>query len=106
MTVELDTALRDEIVALVLALCDEIAPDLAEPVEVSAGEHALLFGHGAPLPSIALVALVASLEQELDDHYGTYVELADDRAVSRGRSPFRTVGTLADWATELVTAAR
>ena len=102
---QLPDDLEPRLVTLVLELADELSADLDEPVDASAGAEAPLFGQGAPLPSIALVALVAALEQELDDRYGVFVELADDRAVSQVRSPFRTVGTLAAWAALLVREA-
>jgi hypothetical protein len=94
--------LEARLLALVLELADEMAADLDEPVDVAAGAEAPLFGRGGALSSIALVALVAGLEQEIDDRCGVVVELADDRAVSQVRSPFRTAGSLAAWAASLV----
>jgi hypothetical protein len=100
-----DAELEAQLLTLVLSLADEMAADLDEPVDVAAGADAPLFGAGAPLSSIALVALVAGLEQEIDDRFGAMVELADDRAVSQSRSPFRTAGALASWAATLVREA-
>jgi hypothetical protein len=97
--------LEAELLALVLGLADEMAPDLDPPVDTAVGADAALFGSGGPLSSIALVSLVAGLEQEIDDRWGVFVELADDRAVSQSRSPFRTVGALASWAASLVREA-
>jgi acyl carrier protein len=46
------------------------------------------------LDSMALVTLIADLEEKLGDMLGKPVVLADERAMSRFHSPFRTVGTL------------
>lgn len=52
-----------------------------------------LFGSDG-LDSIALVTLIADLEDKLAETLGRPVVLADERAMSRFHSPFRTVGTL------------
>ena len=36
-------------------------------------------------------------EQEVQARYGLDISLTDDRAVSQKRSPFRSVGSLADY---------
>ena len=52
-----------------------------------------LFG-AEGLDSVALVTLIADLEDRLAEETGKAVILADERAMSRFHSPFRTVGTL------------
>jgi hypothetical protein len=41
------------------------------------------------------------VEERAQDQLGKKLSLTDDRAVSRFRSPFRTVGSLTDYVTEL-----
>ena len=40
----------------------------------------------------------ALVEQEIEDRHGTSVALADEKALSQSSSPYRTVGTLAEYA--------
>jgi hypothetical protein len=67
-------------------------PDRQLPVSATAP----LFGHGTPLDSLGLVAVVIDVEDALSDN-GTPVELSDARAMSQSRSPFRTVPSLVDY---------
>jgi hypothetical protein len=61
-----------------------------------------LYGGDGPLDSLALVTLTSTVEQLLDDEFGVLVSLTDDRALSQARSPFRTIGSLADFAATLL----
>ena len=62
----------------------------------------LLMGAGAGLDSLALVTILAAYEASLNDRYGAAVVLADERAMSRERSPFRDVQSLVAYAEELL----
>lgn len=79
-------------------LCEEQALDV--PGEV--GPDTALFGPDGLLDSIALVSLVVAVEEAVEDGHGVSVTLADQRALSRSRSPFRTVGSLAEYAQEQI----
>ena len=69
------------------------------------GEDGALFGESGALDSLGLVTLVTSVEQSLADDLGVSVVIADDRAMSRESSPFRTIGTLADYIVVLLEEA-
>lgn len=56
--------------------------------------------------SADLVALLVALEERIDDELGVEVSLMSDVAMSRSRSPFRTVATLAEFTESLVDAER
>ena len=64
-----------------------------------------LFGREGLLDSMGLVTLVVAVEQAIEDEYGVSVSLADDRALSQRTSPYRTVGSLADYAARLLDGA-
>lgn len=53
------------------------------------------------LDSLDLVTLIVDVEQRLDSDFGISVTIADDRAMSERRSPFRSVGTLTDYVCKL-----
>jgi len=64
-------------------------------------ENTRLVGGNTVLDSAALVSLIIEIEQQLDDRYGVSITIADDRALSQERSPFRTVSSLADYVMKL-----
>ncbi len=57
-------------------------------------EETRLFGAKSGVDSLMLVTLLAELEARVDEQLGQGVILADERAMSAARSPFRRVGTL------------
>src|SRR5438046_960670 len=57
----------------------------------------IVYGAGGALDSLELVNLVVEVEQRLDEQLGVVVTLADERAVSMKRSPFRSVPSFVDF---------
>ena len=98
-----DSPVRDEIVGLILQVIEGQNPTLPRSVDTGKGEHAELFGRGGPLDSMGLVSLIIEVETAIEERFGVSVLLADERAMSKERSPFRTVGSLATYAETLVT---
>lgn len=89
--------MKNELVGLIIEVAkglDELDP----AVHASLGESTRLFGEQGILDSMGLVSLVVAVEQAIDDKYGKSVALADERALSQRHSPYRTVGTLAEYA--------
>lgn len=62
----------------------------------------VLFGAGSSLESIALVMLLAEVEAVVMEEAGVAITIADDRAMSQKQSPFRSVGTLAEYVATLL----
>lgn len=61
------------------------------------GEDTPLFGARGLLDSLGVVNLVADVETWVSDEVAQNLTLADARAMSEERSPFRTVGSLTDY---------
>lgn len=57
--------------------------------------EAPLFGRHGPLDSLGLVNLIVLVEEQFQDAHQVALTLADERAVSQERSPFRSVPSLA-----------
>ena len=93
----------DELLALVHAAIDDHNSVAATPVG-KAGDT-VLYGAGGALDSIALVNLIIALEQHVLDRTGIALALADDRAFSQARSPFRTVASLVEYVGERIAEA-
>ncbi len=69
------------------------------PTEYS--EDTVLFGRDGLLDSIGLVSFILDVEENLRMQSGISITLADERAMSQSRSPFRSVSNLVDYAFKL-----
>lgn len=85
-----------EIESLVIESVRMLAKDFEIDALSGAKADNLLYGEGAPLDSMALVNLIADVEDAVAEKYGATVTLADERALSAQRSPFRSVANLAE----------
>jgi len=56
-----------------------------------------LFGGKGKLDSLGLVSFVVATEQEIEEEFGVPISIADERAMSQKNSPFKTLGTFADY---------
>lgn len=87
---------RIEIEALVLKSVSQLAEDF----EISALENpqldSPLYGEDGALDSMALVNLIADIEEAVAESYKANIVLADDKSMSAQRSPFRNVDSLID----------
>jgi acyl carrier protein len=84
-----------EVEELILASLVQLREDLALPPLADSRADTPILGGGSGLDSMAVVHLIVDLEARLQQAYGRNWILADERALSRSRSPFRTVGDLA-----------
>lgn len=87
----------------------EIVQQLGEELDSDelreADAETRLMGDKSPLDSIALVSLIAEVEARVSETFGRDIILADERAMSSMRSPFRRVGVLAAYVQELLDEA-
>jgi acyl carrier protein len=95
----------DEMLSVITRVAREVAAeeDVTLPDELT--PDTALFGRTGLFDSLGLVNLILAVEEALQDDHGVTVVLADDRAMSQARSPFRTVGSLAEYAARLVEEA-
>lgn len=93
--------LRTTVLTLVTSAATEINPTLEDPIALDRGEAAPLYGREGVLDSLDLVSLVLLVEEKASDALGKSLTLTSDRALSGFRSPFRTVGSLADYVVAL-----
>lgn len=87
-------------------LIEEAARDVAEEggrtLPAHLGRDLPLFGDGGIFDSLGLVSLIVAVEEAISLRFGREVTLADERALSRTRSPFRSIGALAEYAHDLI----
>ena len=91
---------RDKAIAAIYEAIDELNPQL-DGITLERSEDTVLFGEGAALDSLNLVNLVMMVEQNIMMETGEEVLLASEAAMSRKRSPYRSVKALADYAAEV-----
>jgi acyl carrier protein len=84
-----------ESLALVKAAIEELNDDLGYPALENVTAETELFGGAAGIDSLSLVRIIAEVERAATDSQRRPVVLADERAMSRRNSPYRTAGTLA-----------
>ena len=80
----------------------------AQPPEeqIPKSPETVLFGYEGTLDSLGLVHLVITIEQAVAEYLGAEVSIASERAMSRRRSPFRTIHTMVDYVCELLQDAQ
>ena len=90
---------RKETIELICRIYNELAPPVQGSPSVN--ESTRLFG--GSLDSVNVVSLIVELEEQIAEHCGVSITIADDHAMSQQRSPFRTVGSMADYVQGLMT---
>jgi acyl carrier protein len=95
---------RSDVAGLVLSSLESVlATDLDDqPDPTQLGDDTRLIGREGMLDSMGLVTLIVDVEQRLEEQHDIVIVLADERAMSQKHSPFRSVGSLADYVCQLV----
>ena len=94
-----------DVVALAIDSLNEVLSTMDEKDKfeiATLDESTRLIGSKAVLNSLGLVSLIVDIEQKLSDDYEISITIADERAMSQEKSPFRSVGTLAEYVSLLL----
>jgi len=91
--------MKEKILKLLSEALEEIKPMLATEVEFA--EDLRLTGSCGCLDSMALVAFIATVEDLLAAEFGQEIKLVNDRAFSKGNSPFYSISTFSKFIEEL-----
>jgi acyl carrier protein len=97
--------MKDVILKIIYLCVDEINVDLETDGKLEKNELEEIFSADSKLDSMGLVNFVVSIEEKIQEHFNLDVTLADDKAMSQSRSPFRTIGSLADYIENIVNKA-
>lgn len=95
-------ASTEQIQTLVFDTLDEVNPQLPAEMRLARKTGEILFGRDGKLDSLALVTLIVAVEEKINTELGATISLADERAMSRQRSPFRTVESLVAYVQQLL----
>jgi acyl carrier protein len=91
---------KQQITDMLTTRLKEILSELmrGNPIEMpDLNESTRLIGKKAVLDSLGLVNLIISIEQQLGDDHDITITIADERAMSQEKSPFRTIGSLSEY---------
>ncbi len=94
--------MKETIYEIIASTVREKGEELGNETLQNVNEETELFGEGGALDSLALVSLIADIEDKIDDTFNRSVVLADERAMSQRTSPFRNVGTLCHYVEKLL----
>ncbi len=78
------------------------APLLSVPIDTSLGDATPLFGAGGVLDSLGLVALILNIEEMIEMQMGVPITIVSEKTMSAYRSPFATLGSLAEFLAALI----
>ncbi|MFT6910220.1 MAG: acyl carrier protein [Oleiphilaceae bacterium] len=92
-----------KILELVLETVKEVGEDQENQKLIDVTEETLLFSDN--LDSLGIVFLITDLEAKITEELNIDIILADERAMSRRTSPFRSVKTLTEYAQKLIDEA-
>ena len=94
-------ASREEVLSILIG-CVRAVSAQSGSAPASLSEDTALLGSQAPVDSLGLVMVVSDFEARLNERYDARIVLATEAAMSMSRSPFRTVGTLADYGLQML----
>lgn len=90
--------MQEKILTLILETAKELGEDEEWAVLSDLDAGAILYGEGGMLDSMGLVSLVIAVEQAIEDRFDRSVSLADEKALSQAKSPYRSAERLAEYA--------
>jgi len=87
---------RSEIETLILESVRQLAEDFEIKTLLNPQADSALYGNAGPLDSMALVNLIADIEEAVSENFDASIALADEKAMSAKSSPYRNVSSLTD----------
>lgn len=98
--------MKDKIIQIILEELETLNKDAGLGMDISPGEGTHLYTKSSPLDSLGLVRLLADVEDGIEQEFGVSILIADEQAMSMIKSPFRSVGALAEYAAAKVEKAK
>ena len=97
---------EENVFASIHRAVDWINGELPSDRQLTKTPETRLLGPESVLDSMHLVSLIITIEREVEETFGIPITLADERALSMKSSPFRSIQTLADYISTLISADR
>ena len=94
--------MENQIKEMLFKVVEEINENFDKDQQLKLSTETVLLGKEGNVDSILLVNLVVAIEQRIEDEFDIEVNLADERALFEKESPFRTIGTLIDYISQII----
>jgi acyl carrier protein len=92
----------NDVDAIIFAAITALNAERSEDEQIPLSSTTPLFGVDSAIDSLGFVSVITDVETTLNMEHGMDIALADDRAMSRPESPYRSVETLRDYVLELI----
>lgn len=93
---------RDRVESIVIAALREVGESTGSEGLENPTPQTKLFGKAGLLGSLGMINLILELEETLFEEFGVNIVIADEKALSQKRSPFRDVSSLVNYITALI----
>lgn len=98
---------KDErILRAIFDAVDEVNEYLPKRHRIEKSRGTALIDESNQIDSLALVSLIATIEQKVEDEFAVAINLADGGLLSRINNPFKSLATLADHISLLIGARK
>lgn len=97
---------RPDATGIVLEALAELNGQRGADEQIPTNLEAPLFGATGKLDSLGLVTMLLEIEDRARDRFEVSLTLADERAMSESRSPFRTLSALSAYVAQRIDEAR
>jgi len=94
--------IENRVERILFALVGEMNEQRTEEQRIAQRKETRLYGEDGVLDSLELVNLIVAFEQRIQSDLNFAITLADEKAMSQKRNPFRSIESLADYATMLI----
>ncbi len=89
----------DVLAEILFPVVEEAQKTIPSAAQLQPQPESPLFGDGG-LDSLGLVRFIVMVEERIDDRTDIELTIASEKAMSRKTSPFRTLGSLAEYIAE------
>lgn len=96
---------RKRLEKIVLETVNKVGESRGRVRSRKAGLTTRLYGKGGLLDSLGMVTLILELEERVSAECGRDIVIADEKAFSRKKSPFRDIETLVSYISDVLSCA-
>ncbi len=92
---------NQKVMQVIFNAVDDLNQQLPREQHLEKSVDSVLVG-SQKLDSLGFVNLIVMTEQKIEEEFGTSVSLFDEKAMSQQNSPFKNIGTLAEYIDSLL----
>ncbi len=94
--------IEERVIEAIFGAVEGVNEQLPEKNQLEKSVDTILFGKSGKLDSLGFVNLIVAVEEKIEEEFGVMLTLADERAMSQKRSPFKSIKTLAGYILQLL----